>query len=54
MVSYWPAKNRGAPQGAYEVVRPMPADESGVITYRIRSVKEDHERVAKEDEIERM
>jgi hypothetical protein len=54
VVSYRPAKFSGAPRGAYEIVRALPTNENGIVTYRIKSMQEDHERVAAEHELERL
>lgn len=39
--------------GGYEVVRLIPPDESGDPQYRIKSIKENHERVVRESQISR-
>jgi hypothetical protein len=54
VVSYRPSKASGAPRGAYEITRPLPADSMGLVTYRIRSMQEDHERVAAEHELTKL
>jgi hypothetical protein len=41
----------GAAQGDYEIVRQLP-DEGGELQYRIKSVREPHERVVKESDLE--
>ena len=43
---------RHAAEGAYEVVRRLPFGE-GDFQYRIKSAREQHERVVKEQELER-
>jgi hypothetical protein len=43
---------RDAAQGAYEVIRQLPQD-GGDYQYRIKSPREQHERVVKEHELER-
>jgi len=43
--------NRNAAEGVYEVVRQLPFGE-GDFQYRIKSVREQHERVVKEQELE--
>ena len=42
---------RDAADGSYEVIRQLPYDE-GEYRYRIKSGREQHERVAKESELE--
>jgi hypothetical protein len=56
MVSYQPSSghSRDAPRGAYQVMRLMPADETGVATYRIRNLQEDYERVGSEPELSKL
>ena len=44
--------NRAAATGEYKVVHPLP-DTSGEPQYRIKSVREPHERVVKESELEK-
>jgi hypothetical protein len=44
--------SRSAPGGDYKVVRQLP-DDGGEPRYRIKSVNEPYERVAKESEMER-
>lgn len=41
----------GAPEGDYEIVRPLP-DEGGELRYRVKSTREPHERVVKESDLE--
>lgn len=43
---------RNAADGSYEVVRQLPYGE-GEFQYRIKSAREQHERVVKESELER-
>ena len=43
---------RSAADGEYKIVRPLP-DGGGELQYRIKSVREPHERVVKESELER-
>jgi hypothetical protein len=43
--------NRNAADGSYEVVRQLPYGE-GEFQYRIKSAREQHERVVKESELE--
>ena len=45
-------RNRNAAEGSYEVVRQLPYGE-GEFQYRIKSAREQHERVVKESELER-
>ena len=54
LVSYRPSKANGAPRGAYEITRALPANAMGVMTYRIKSIQEDHERVAAEHELAKL
>jgi hypothetical protein len=44
---------RSAPGGDYKVVRQLPVDGGEEPQYRIKSVSEPYERVAKESDIER-
>jgi hypothetical protein len=44
--------HRDAAEGSYEVIRQLPYSE-GDFQYRIKSAREQHERVAKESELER-
>jgi hypothetical protein len=41
----------GAAEGDYEIVRQLP-DSGGELQYRIKSVREPHERVVKESDLE--
>ena len=53
MVTYRPTE-RGldAPPGAYMVIARLPqGEETGELEYRIRNLSEEHERVAKENEL---
>jgi hypothetical protein len=43
---------RNSAEGLYEVVRQLP-DSDGEFLYRIKSVREPHERVVKESELEK-
>jgi hypothetical protein len=43
---------REAAEGSYEVIRQLPQD-GGDYQYRIKSAREQHERVVKEHELER-
>lgn len=43
--------NRNAPEGPYKVVRQLPYGD-GEYQYRIKSAREQHERVVKESELE--
>lgn len=44
---------RNAADGAYQVTRQLPSDSDGERQYRIKSAREQYERVAKESELER-
>jgi hypothetical protein len=44
--------HRDAAEGSYEIIRQLPQDD-GDYQYRIKSAREQHERVAKERELER-
>jgi hypothetical protein len=43
---------RAAAEGEFKVVRPLP-DDGGETQYRIKSVREPHERVVKESDLRR-
>ena len=43
---------RSAADGPYEIIRQLP-DNAGEFYYRIKSSRENHERVAKESELEK-
>jgi hypothetical protein len=45
--------NRNAPGGTYQVTRQLPSGDDGELRYRIKTAREQHERVAKESELER-
>ena len=45
--------NRSAAAGEYQIVRRLPY-ENGEYLYRVKSSREDHERVVKESEIDRL
>jgi hypothetical protein len=51
-VYFHPKPPNDAPRGAYQIVRRLPAAE-GKFQYVIRSAYENHQRVAKEDELRR-
>ena len=53
VVSYRPA-SRGvdAPHGVYTVTRRLPKGDDGRFEYRIKHSGEEHERIAKESELE--
>jgi hypothetical protein len=53
MVTYKPESlhARNAPHGAYEVIAVMPSERSRAASYRIKSMSEDHQRVAEEIEL---
>ena len=44
---------RNAASGLYEVTRQLPVDE-GECRYRIKSIREQHERVVKESDLQRV
>ena len=45
--------NRNAAGGTYEVTRQLPVSDGGERCYRIKNTNEQHERVAKESELQR-
>jgi hypothetical protein len=45
--------SRNAPGGTYQVTRQLPSGDDGERRYRIKTAREQHERVAKESELER-
>jgi hypothetical protein len=45
---------RNAADGPYEVVRQLPDSSDGEHQYRIKNAREQHERVVKESELERV
>jgi hypothetical protein len=47
------SSSRQAAEGHYQVVRQLP-ESGGEYQYRIKSAREQHERVAKESELERV
>jgi hypothetical protein len=49
-VTMAPATSRNVPGGVYEVIKQLP-DTSGERQYRIKSMSEPHERVARESEL---
>ena len=51
-VYFHPKLPNDAPRGAYQIIRRLPAAE-GEFQYVIRSAYEDHQRVAKENELSR-
>jgi hypothetical protein len=51
-VFYHPKPPSNAPRGAYLIVRRLP-QQAGEFHYAIRSIYEDHQRVAKESELSR-
>ena len=51
-VYFHPKLSIDAPRGAYQIIRRLPASE-GALQYVIRSAYEDHQRVAKENELSR-
>jgi hypothetical protein len=53
IVQLTPAVNRNVPGGSYEVTKQLP-DISGEFEYRIKSVNEPHERVARESELRKL
>jgi hypothetical protein len=52
IVFFQPKVSVNAPRGAYQIIRRLPASE-GALQYVIRSAYEDHQRVAKENELSR-
>ncbi len=46
-------QHRNAPDGTYEVTRQLPFNDEGERQYRVKSAREQHERVVKESELER-
>jgi hypothetical protein len=46
-------RDGNAARGAYQVVRSLPASDDGEFRYRLKSASENHERVARESELER-
>jgi hypothetical protein len=51
-VYFHPKVSSEAPRGAYQIIKRLPAAD-GEFQYVIRSMYEDHQRVAKEDELRR-
>jgi hypothetical protein len=53
MVAYRPVSphSRDAARGAYQVIAVMPSERGGGASYRIKSMSEDHQRVADEAEL---
>ena len=49
-VELMPSVTRSAPRGVYVVTKPLP-ESAGEYEYRIKSVNEPHERVARESEL---
>jgi hypothetical protein len=45
--------NRNAAGGTYQVTRQLPTSDDGELRYRIKNPHEQHERVAKESELQR-
>jgi hypothetical protein len=52
-VRFSPGFSRNAAAGTYEVVRQLPPADDGEHQYRIKNTNEQHERVAKESELQR-
>jgi hypothetical protein len=50
-VEYHPPRGIDAPRGAYVVTAKLPTREDGEFEYHIRSINEQHERVAGESEL---
>jgi hypothetical protein len=50
-VEYYPPRGISAPRGAYLVTAKLP-EQDGQFEYRIRSAFEEHERMARESELE--
>ena len=51
-VYFYPKAPNDAPRGAYQIIRRLPAAE-GDFQYVIRSMSEEHQRIAKESELRR-
>jgi hypothetical protein len=45
--------HRSAADGDYKIIRGLPDDSGGELQYRIKSVREPHERVVKESDLEK-
>jgi hypothetical protein len=52
IVFFHPKVSVDAPRGAYQILRRLPPSE-GAFQYVIKSAYEDHQRVAREDELSR-
>jgi hypothetical protein len=52
-VNFYPKPPTDAPRGAYQIIRRLPAAQ-GEFHYVIRSTYENHQRVAKENELRRL
>jgi len=50
IVELAPSVTRNAPRGVYVVTKPLP-ESAGEYEYRIKSINEPHERVARESEL---
>ena len=50
LVQLAPTISRNAPGGSYEIIKKMP-ESRGEFEYRIKSMNETHERVARESEL---
>jgi hypothetical protein len=56
MVAYEPESthSRNAARGSYEVIAVMPSERGTGASYRIKSMSEDHQRVAEEAELRKV
>jgi hypothetical protein len=52
-VYYQPAFNSGAARGVYKIVRQLPIEDDGKLSYRIKSMAEAFERTAEEHQLSR-
>ena len=51
IVELLPSMLRHAPGGVYEVTKRLPESDAGEYQYRVKSISEPHERVARESEL---
>lgn len=52
-VYYQPSFNSGAARGVYKIVRQLPVEDDGKLSYRIKSGAEAFERTAEEHQLSR-
>lgn len=52
-VFYEPTFGNAAARGQYEVIRPLPVENDNRLSYRIKSVAENFERIAEEHQLSR-